>query len=332
MAGALVAAWPALADTNLFDNGTWSVIGVEGSDPAAHQIAVTVDKQPAGAYSELVLQFNFAGIGPTPTCQISGEGPIRMLLPAPSVPGGVFYLSSYWECGLGLIRPVAITELSFQTKGNAKSPLKVTGQLSNFDSLASSKLKLEFFPAETNRVQADLRYQLRATRDICVDLSGHDNQDEFRVASMAANYLSAASNQNDLVRYTRIQSKNCDPWTGCHTSRGTFCADLLNESGYLYPTSHRLGGPTLSLFHTQPVPAATPTLAVDFLSPHGFKPQAFIAPVSDDVTPNVLVWANWLKVKDKYRSRHKLSSFHVVLTARDPDKPACDQTKVPPAP
>jgi len=334
MAGVLVAALPAAADTNLFDNGTWSLIGIEGINPEAHQIAVIVDKEPAGSYSDLVLRFNFDELGPTPTCQMSGEGAIRMLLPEPSVPGGAFRLSSYWDCTAGLVRPVAITELSFQTKGNAKSPLKVAGKLSNFDSLESKNLKMQFSPADTNRVQVELRYQLRATRDICVDLSKHDEQDDFRIVSMGANYISAESNQNDLVRYVRVTDKNCDPYSGCHVRHESFCANLLNESGYLFGTPRRLGDRTVALFHTLRVPVETPTLAVDFRhpSPHATKPQAFITPVLDGAVDNIQVWGNWLNVKKEYRSRRNLGNFRVVLYTRDPYTPNCDQTKEPPAP
>jgi hypothetical protein len=329
MAGAMALALPAIAETNLFDNGTWSLIGIEGVDPSAHKIAVNVDKVAVGAYSDLVLQFNFENLGPYPTCQISGEGPINMLLPPPSVPAGHFELASYWDCATGLVRGVAFTEISFQTKGKANSPLKATGKLSNFDSLESAKVQMQFVPAETDLVQLQLKYQLRATRDICVDLSGHDNQDEFRAVTMCANYLSAQSNQNDLVRYVYVSDKNCDPWSGCHTSRKSFCAFLLNESGYLFGSPERIASQTLALFHTTPLPANTPSLKVDFRSPpsNSFKPQAFIAPVADDVTENVLLWGNWLNVKREYRSGRSLRNFRLTLYARAPVDPPCDVTK-----
>jgi hypothetical protein len=329
MAGILAAALPAIADTNLFDNGTWSLIGVEGMDPSAHKITVTVDKQAAGVYSDLLLQFNFTGLGPAPTCEISGEGPMRMLLPPPSVPGGHFELASYWDCATGLVRAVAITELSFQTKGNAKSPLKVTGKLSNFDSLEATKLTMQFSPPATNRAQVDLKYQLRATRDLCVDLSGHDNQDEFRTVTMRANYLSAESNQNDVVRYIHVTNKSCDPWSGCHVSRKSLCASLLDETNYLFNSADRISDQTLALFHTTTLPANTPSLKVDFRSPSSstLKPQAFIAPVADDVTENVLVWGNWLNVKKEYRRGRSLRNFRVILYVRAPVDPPCDQTK-----
>jgi hypothetical protein len=334
MAGVLVAALPAAAQTGLFDNGTWSLIGIEGVDPSAHKIAVTVDKQAVGAFSQLVLRYNFENFGPSATCQISGEGPIRMLMPPPSAPGGHFELASYWDCTAGLVPGVAFTEIEFQTKGNAKRPLKATGKLSNFDSLEATKVKMQFPPADTNRVAFEMKYQLRATRDICVDVSGHDNQDEFRTATISANYLSAETNQNDLVRYTRIKDKKCDPYSGCHLSKETYCAPLLGESGYLFGSPRPMADPTLTLFHSSSLPLPTPSLAIDLNSPSrkSLKPQAFIAPVADTEVENIVVWANWLNVKKEYRARHKLSNFRVTLFARDPRKPSCDQTKDPPAP
>jgi hypothetical protein len=331
LAGVLALALPAVADTNLFDNGTWSLIGVEGADPSAHKIVVNVDKVAVGAYSDLVLLFNFEGLGPYPTCELSGEGPVQILLPPPSVPGGHFELASYWDCATGLVRGVAFTEISFDTKHKSKSRLKATGKFSNFDSLESTKVQMEFLPAETNLVQIQLKYQLRATRDICVDLSGHQDQDEFRAVTMTANYFSAQSNQNDLVRYIYISDKNCDPWSGCHTSRKSFCAFLANVTGYLYGSPQRIASQTLALFHTTPLPAATPSLKVDFRSPpsNSFKPQAFVAPAQDDVTENVLVWANWLNVKKEYRRGKNLRSFRLTLYARAPVDPPCDETKQP---
>ncbi len=334
MAGALFVALPAMAETNLFDNGTWSLTGIDGIDPEAHKISVIVNKQPVGAYADLVLSFNFEEIGPAGVCLLNGDGPIQLRLPPPSVPGGVFHLSSYWDCVTGLVRAVAITELSFQTKGGAKSPLKATGKVSNFDSLASRKLKLKFYPAETNQVRVDVRYKLSALRDLCMDMPVDAKQDEFRIASMGANYLSASSNQNDMVRYRRVTDKVCDPYTGCHISRESFCAYLENETDYLFGTSRRLGGATLALHHTMRLPYETPTLAVDFRSPrhHFIKPQGFVAPVFDDQTANVLIWGNWVSVKKDYRHGHKVGKFHFVLNARDPRKPPCDQVKEPPAP
>ena len=334
MAGVFAAALPAIADTNLFDNGTWSLVGLEVTNQDLHKIAVEVDKEPAGEYALLVLQFNFEGIGPSATCIISGEGPIRMLLPPPGVPGGKFELCSFWDCQTGYVPPVAFTELSFVTKGNPKQPLKATGKLSNFDSLDAKKVNLWFSPAETNHAQLELKYQLRTTRDICIDTTRHINQDEFRTVSMEANYLSAQSNQNDLVRYTRVQDENCDPWSGCHTTRETFCANIAGESGYLFGEPRRLADPTLAFFHTVREPFETPTLAVDFRAPgpRAHKPQAFITSAFDDQVDNVVVWANWVNVKKDYRSGRNLGNFRVMLFARDPFTPECDQTKEPPAP
>ncbi len=334
MAGVLVAALPAAAETNLFDNGMWSLTGIDGTDPEAHKIAVLVDKQPVGAYADLVLTFNFEGTGPAEVCLLNGDGPIKLRLPPPSVPGGTFHLSSYWECATGLVQEVAITELSFRTKGRAKSPLTATGKLSNFDSLESSKLKLKFYPAETNQVRVDVRYKLKALRDLCVEKPADAEQDAFRIASMGANYLSASSNQNDMVRYRRVTDKACDPYTGCHISRESFCAYLENEIDYLFGTSRRLGDATVSLHHTTRLPYETPTLAVDFRSPrpHFIKPQGFIAPAFDDQVANVLIWGNWVSVKKDYRHGRKVGKFHFVLNVRDPRKPNCDQVKEPPVP
>jgi hypothetical protein len=332
LAGVMTIALPAFAETNLFDNGTWSLIGIEGLDPSAHKIAVKVDKVDVGSYADLVLQYNFEGIGPARACEISGEGPFRLLLPPPSAPGGHYSLASYWDCANGLVREVAFTEISFQTKGKANAPLKATGKLSNFDSLGSPKVQMEFSPADTNHFQMELKYQLRTTRDICMDYSGgHTNQDVFRAVIMSSNYLSAESNQNDLVRYVFISDRNCDPYSGCHTSRKSLCAYLDNETGYLFGNPRRIASQTLAFFHTTPLPVSTPSIKVDFRSPpsSAMKPQAFITPVADDMAENVLLWGNWVNVKKSYKAGRNLGNFRMILYVRAPVDPPCDVTKEP---
>jgi len=147
--------------------------------------------------------------------------------------------------------------------------------------------------------------------------------------TMSANYLSAESNQNDLVRYDHITSKSCDPWSGCHISTKSVCFDLQSVTNYLYADPDRIADETLAFFHTTKLPADTPTMKVDFLSPGAaaYKAQAFVAPVADDVTENVQLWGNWLNVKKEYRRGKKLANYHLILYVRDPSDPPCDQNK-----
>src|ERR1043166_7967989 len=100
--GVVAAALPAFADTNLFDNGTWFVDGAGESATNARNIDVTLDDASIGAFSELKLYFDVPNVGTTQVFSIKGSGTLQPSLPPPGEAGGVFQLSSYWDCEQGL--------------------------------------------------------------------------------------------------------------------------------------------------------------------------------------------------------------------------------------
>jgi len=227
--------------------------------------------------------------------------------------------------------PVAITDLAFQTSQNPNSPLKASGWLSNFDSLQSTDLQMRFNTPRTNEVAVDIRYKLTTTREICVDKTLDNEQDELRVAQMQANYTSPEIYQNNRIRYTRIEDKVCDGFGNCSTTKDSFCADLDNVVGYLYGSPRHLADYTVAFVHTNSLPQNTPTLAIDFRSPgrRWIWPQAYVVPTQDPTEANVTVWGNWDGVHNSYQEGRKLVRVRVGLIARDPKKPSCDEKKKP---
>jgi len=331
IAGILLTVLPAFADTNLLTSPGWVVDGADDTGPAPRPINVTVDGQPVGSFTELKVFYNFAGTNLQQVFSLKGAGPIQPLLPPTVVPGGAMQLTTYWDCDEGLMPPVAITDLSFQTSQSPKSPLKASGWLSNFDSLQATDLKLRFNKPSTNEVVVDIRYKLTATRDLCVDKTLSSEEDEFRVMQMLANYVSPDICQNSRIRYVHVKDRVCNGVGQCFKIKESYCADLDNVSGYLYGEPRHLGENTVAFVHTNDLPQNTPTLAIDFRSPsrRWIRPQAYVVPAQDPAEANVTVWGNWFEVKNSYKAGRKVARVRVLLIGRDPKKPSCDRVKSP---
>jgi hypothetical protein len=314
------------ADTNLYDNGTWFVDGATDPGPNPSDIGVTMDDVPVGSFSELKLYFNVPNVGTTQVFSIKGNGTLQPSLPPPSEAGGVFQMASYWDCEQGFIPSVEIQQLDLRSKTNGNGTLQMRGQISNLNSMQASDLMLKFHPVETDSVRVDVRYQLKATRDFCVDLTKDNTQDEFRAVTMLTNFLSTETNANNQVRYTKITDKICTGYD-CWTKKKSFCADLLNQDGYVINTPHRLGKPELFLMHKTPVPRNTPTLIVSFRSPRKghIKPQGSVIASSDPTALNVNVWGNWLDAKRQYKAGRKVGRFRFALEIEPPQERNCDR-------
>jgi hypothetical protein len=331
IAGGMVAMLPALADTNLLTSPGWVVDGADDSGTNSRPINVVVDGQPVGSFTELKVFYNFESTNLQRVFSLKGAGTIQPILPPPLVPGGVMQLTTYRDCDQGLMPPVAITDLSFQTSQNPNAPLKANGWLSNFDSLQSTDLQMRFNQPRTNEVVVDVRYKLTATRDLCVSHDLNQQEDELRVAQMLANYISPEVCQNSRIRYTRVEDKVCDGFGNCSTTKQSFCADLDGVVGYLYGDPRHLAESTVAFVHTNTLPQNTPTLVVDFCSPRRrwIRPQAYVVPTQDPTAANVTVWGNWLDVEKSYKSGKKVVRVRVLLIGRDPKKPSCDRVKSP---
>jgi hypothetical protein len=325
ISGMFLAALAALADTNLVTTRTWVVDGADASAPDARKINIVVDRAPVGAFSELKFYFNFDGTNAMQVFSVKGSGVIRPSLPPPGVPGGAFLLTGYWDCDAGFIDDMNITDLEFRSRGGSKT-LLAHGKIANGDSLEANDLMLKFHPAQTNDIAVDVRYRLVATRDFCVDMTHHPAQEEFQVARMIANFISAQTNQNNRIRLVKLDSRICDPYTGCHSSKSSLCADLANTNQYVFGKPRLLADDALVLLHTNQSPYNTPTLAINFHSPiHSqLRAQGHLTTTDDPTVPNVTVWGNWVGAHKRYKSRRSVGRFRYTLEARDPNDPHCD--------
>ncbi|HUK82976.1 MAG TPA: hypothetical protein VLZ12_10135 [Verrucomicrobiae bacterium] len=314
------------ADTNLYDDGTWFVDGATDPGPNPSDIVVTMDGATIGVFSEMKLYFNVPNVGTAQVFSIKGNGTLQPSLPPPGEPGGVFQMAGYWDCEQGLIPAVVIQEIALPSKGSKKGLLQMSGQISNLNSMQADDLTLKFYPVETDSVRVRVSYQLKATRDFCVDQTKDDTQEEFYAVTMLSNYLSSEANENNQVRYVKIKDKICSGFD-CVTKKKSFCADLINQDGYIINTPRRLGKPDMFLMHTSPVPRNTPTLMVSFRAPskRSIKPQGYVTASTDPAAQNVSFWGNWVDVKHQYKARHKVGRFRFTLEIEPPQERNCDR-------
>jgi len=320
---------PAHAETNLLDSATWTIVGTDDAGPDPRNIAILVDNVQVGAFSEVNFSYNFTGIGTTQVFSIKGNGALQPILPPPSVPGAHVALVSYWDCEQGLIPPMDVVELSWKSKVAGKPVLDVRGKISNQNSMQATDVRLRFLTPETNSVSVEMQFQLKATRDFCVDLTKHPTQEEFRVVTFLGNYVSTNVNENDQVRYVKDNSTDCGPFIDCGTSKESVCVSLTNEERYLFNKPQRLADPRIWFIHRQATPQDTPTLIAEFHAPGKgrFKPQGFVIPTADPSEENVRFWGNWVDAKRNYNSGKKVAKFRFTLSAEPPREFGCEQSR-----
>jgi len=317
-------ALPAAADTNLFDNGRWAVVGATDPGPDPRDISVSINGAPAGSFSELKLFYGFTGAGFPQVFSITGRGALRPSLPPPGEFGGSFWLTSYWDCSIGLVPSLVITELNLLVDPKDPKVLVFEGAVSNLTSFQATDVRLKFPAPASKEVKVDVSYTLIATRDFCVDASRQNLEDGFRVARMRANYLSNDENDNDLIRYkARLQA--CD-WFGCFGVTGSVCGSLHNDDSELVCFDDRLADPGMLLVHQSIWPRNTPTLKIDFdkPSPKKLNPQGVVAASIDPDEENVDFWANWRAAKNSYRAGKKVGKFEYTMKAIPPDTVSCN--------
>jgi hypothetical protein len=325
----LSGALPGYADTNLFSDGTWIVDGATDPGPNPSEINVVTNALPAGAFSELKFYCNIDDTNLVQVFSIKGNGTFQPTLPPPGETGGAYTIGSYWDCDQGFIGSMAVTELALGGKPKGNGRLQVQGKLSNRNSMQSDDLTLVFQPVETNSVRVDVSYKLIATRDFCVDRANEDAEDEFRVVSMQANYLSPETNDNDLVRYQKVVEKVCIGFDCSVTKKHSYCVAITNGMGYVINNPRQLADRDVSFFHTQTTPRNTPTLQVSFRSPakRSMKLQGFVSQTSDPSEPNVQLWGNWMGVRGHYNGGQKIGNFRYTLKAEAPRLPNCDRVQ-----
>ena len=317
-------AAPAAAQGTLLEDGRWRVSGVV--DSGAPQIVTSVDGLASGAFA--ALRFAYAdGTTFHEVLVLHGDGTLEPALPG-GVPGASASLGSYWDCERGLLGPLRFVAIDLPARSRKSGVLDLGGLLSNLDSLESEKLWIRIRPPKPERLRLELRYRLRATRELCIDRVRRDTEEEFHVVELAASYLGPGVNTNDLTRYVKDVRLDCDGFD-CDLDKRTFCAPLSNETGYVIDKPHRLESRVLSLFHTSDAPAPTPTLELELRAPnpHNLKPQGFVTESSDPAERNVAFWADWVEVRSRYAAGRKLASFRFALEAELPRSPSCDRVQ-----
>jgi hypothetical protein len=316
-------ALPARADTPLFDDGRWRVLGV-AADGEPLPIAVSRNDAPLGDFAALrILYAQDAGFAPV--LVLYAGGALEPSLPPPGVPGATAVLGRYADCDTGLTAPLRFVALELPEKAQA-SRFSLRGTLSNGDSLRSEKLRLRVLAPKPERVRVELRYRLVATRDVCVDREQEDATDEFRAVELVTQYLSPAQQLSDLTRYVKDVELDCDLFD-CDFDKEWFCAALENETGPVLDAPKRLEGRDLELVHTTDAPAPTPTLSVELRGPHyhQFKPQGAVAASSDPLVRNVSFWADWVEVRRQYPGGKRVGTFRFALEALPPEPRSCDR-------
>ena len=321
--GCALAA-PAAAQVTLLNDGRWRITGE--ADAGAPQIAVSVDEVTAGSFAG--LRFAYAGdAGFEEVLLLRGDGTIGPRLPG-GVPGATATLGRYWDCEQGLVGPLRFVALELPARSKKSGRLDLRGRLSNLDSLESEKLEVRIREPRSDRVRLEFRYGLRATRELCIDRERRDTVEEFRAVELAASFLGPGVHTNDLARYVKNLRLDCD-FLDCDVEKISFCAPLVNQTGYVIDDPKRLDDRRLSLFHSSDAPAATPTLALELRSPspHNLRPQGFVTASSDPAEMNVAFWADWVEVDGRYGAGRKLASFRFTLAAEPPRTPGCDRTQ-----
>lgn len=315
-------ASPALADTTLFDDGLWRVIGVEaGAEPLP--IAVTQRGTLLGSFA--ALRFLYAlDAGFAPVLTLFAGGALEPSLPPPGVPGATALLARYSDCDVGLTPPLRFVVLDLPEKGK-RERFDLRGTLSNGDSLESEKLRIRLRAPKPDQVRVELRYRLVATRDFCVDRALQPATDEFRSVELVTQYLSPQQHLSDLTRYVKDVELDCD--LDCDLEKVWFCAALANESGPVIDTPKRLEGRRLELLNTTSAPEPAPTLSVELRSPKAsaFKPQGSATASDEPAARNVSFWADWVDVRHENHVGKRVGSFRFALEARAPDSADCDR-------
>jgi hypothetical protein len=314
---------PALADSTLFDDGRWRVVGVDaGAEPLP--IAVTQRGTPLGNFA--ALRFFFAlDAGFVPVLTLFAGGTLEPSLPPPGVPGATAVLARYSDCEAGLTPPLRFVALDLPEKAKP-GRFDLRGTLSNGDSLESEKLRIRLRAPKPDRVRVELRYRLVATRDFCVDRTLEEATDEFRAVELVTQYLSPQQQLSDLTRYIKAVDLDCD-LLDCDLDRISFCAALENVTGPVIDNPKRLEDRDLELLHTTNSPEPTPSLSLELRSPHphAFKPQGSATASDDPAARNVSFWADWVDVRHENHAGKRVGSFRFALEARAPGSAGCDR-------
>ncbi|HVM59365.1 MAG TPA: hypothetical protein VMV72_00730 [Verrucomicrobiae bacterium] len=321
----LMATRTSQADTNLVNRKSWVVDGTDDPATNASLITVTVNGHPMGAFGELAFSYNIEGTNVLPVGVVKGSGEIKLALPNGPF-GGSFFLTGYWDCDAGYLPTMTISDLDIRVKGGKKAVVEMKGKISNGVTMAAKDFELIMMMPEPQLVQAEVSYRLMATADVCVDDVIHTNQDNFQIARMASNYLSAEENENNVARFSKVTSHTC-VLEYCNTTTKTFCYGLANQDSLVLTNKPpSLGAPAIWLVNNATANTNAPTLGVKFLVPSKgtIKPQGLEQATADPTAENVSFWGNWRKAKASYRAGKKVTQVRYMLVVKTPGRLSCD--------
>ncbi len=306
----------AIADTQLFAQAGWVIDGAEDSGSTPTLIAVTVNGAPVGSYSELKVYHDFGASRPQVYSVKGTAGALRSVLPGGAF-GGTFYATGYWDCQVGLMQNMSILSLDIALQPANPGSIKLQGRASN-SSIEARDFTLTIAPPTATRVQADLTYTLTAARNLCVDQGRQANHEGFRAARVASNYLSTPVHDSDRAGYNAVPAS-------------TVCADLRNQSGFVFANPVPMSGSGLTVAHSTTMPRNTPTLIISPLQPGPIEmtPQGWVTGSTDPNADNVDVWINWNAAMPTYSAGERIAVFAFRLVAIQPGGP-CVETETPP--
>ena len=320
-----IAGSAAFADTNLVNEKFWVVDGTDDLATNASSITVTTNDHAVGAFSELAFSYNVGGTNLVPGGVVKGSGEIQMAVPDGPF-GGSFFLTGYWDRDAGYVPTMVISNLDIRLKGGRAPVVTLKGKISNLVSMAARDFELIMMVPKPQLMEAELSYTLTAMTNFYVDDVIHTNQDNFQVARMASNYLSAETNENSVARFVKVTSHFC-VLEFCSTTRKSFCYSLANQDSPVVTNKPpTLGGSTIWLVNDGTVNTNSPTLAVKFMNPSAGKlrPQGLETATSDPTAENVSYWGNWGHVKKTYRARKKVTKVRYMLEVSSPGTLSCD--------
>jgi hypothetical protein len=312
------------ADTEIYNDGAWSVTGVQSVDPNATNITVTVAGQSVGSFSELQIYRSINGVF-QPVFLIQGAGGLSPAVPPSGVFGGKFHLTGYWDCSAGERLDARITTLNIQPNTSKTTALYFNGALSNGTSLQATDLSLKLFLPNTNTVRLDVRYTLFALSAVCVDPYRQQYGEGFQAVRIASNYISDQVKDNDSARVKTVLGQSCD-CCGCSRVTGYVCAGFFNGTGYIYPYPSVMSDTGLWMMHGIPGPNNTPMLKIEINQPSRSKcsAQGYIITTADPTEDNADLWINWDNAYTQYAPGQKIRKFQFRLLGMLPEAKSCN--------
>jgi hypothetical protein len=313
-----------LADTEIYNDGTWIVDGVQGTDVGATNISVTVAGQLVGSFTELKISRLIGGVFEQ-VFLIEGRGGLSPDVPPAGAFGGKFHLTGYWDCYAGERLDVRITALNIQPNTSKTTALYFNGALSNGTSLQATDLSMKLFLPNNNTVRTDVSYTLYAASPVCVDQYRQQYGEGFQAARIASNYISDQIKDNDAARIKTVLGQSCD-CCGCSRVNGFVCASFFNGIGYIYPFPSVMSDNGLWMLHGIPGPRNTPMLKIEVNQPPRSKcsAQGYIVTTLDPTEDNADLWINWDQADTQYAPGQKLRKFKFRLLGLLPEAKSCD--------